>query len=249
MLDAFIRKGARRILLTRTTEHQKDKNEDAITSMVFSPIQFMSPEDAFTCFKAVLPNLPRHVTGQPVSSVHVEFWPSVMVEDARVEPDLRAEIRFADYSSLVLIGEMKWGSVITREQIHKERETVNGGDAYVFAIIKTRGTCTADGLGCNELRTWTDVHRSICDLSGSQPSSSVRRWATLVSEFLEIAEQLVFNGFREINIHELPKSDQSTIFFGQNNVNGHLNRQFKLPGPEAALEEKDWIFYNRRART
>jgi hypothetical protein len=88
MLDAFIRKGARRILLTRTAEHQKDKNEDAITSMVFSPIQFMSAEDAFTCFKAVLPNLPRRVTGRSVSSVHVEFWPSVMVEGARVEPDL-----------------------------------------------------------------------------------------------------------------------------------------------------------------
>jgi hypothetical protein len=209
----------------------------------------MSAEDAFTCFKAVLPNLSRRVTGRPVSSVHVEFWPSVMVEGARVEPDLRAEIRFADYSSLVLIDEMKWDSAITHEQTQKERKTVNGNDAYVFAVIKTRGTCTAEGLGCTELRTWTDVHRSVWELSSSQPSSSVRRWATLVSEFLQIAEQLVFSGFREMGIDELPKSDQSTIFFMLNHVNGHLNRQFKFPAPQAALQEKDWIFYNGRART
>jgi hypothetical protein len=144
---------------------------------------------------------------------------------------------------------MKWDSAITHEQTQKERQTVNGNDAYVFAIIKTRGTCTAEGLGCNELRTWTDVHRSVCELSSSQPSSSVRRWATLVSEFLQIAEQLVFSGFREMNIDELPKFDQSTIFFMENHVNGHLNRQFKFPVPQAALQEKDWIFYNGRART
>lgn len=181
--------------------------------------------------------------------MRVELWPSVAIESTRVEPDLRAEIKFVDRSSLVLIGEMKWEAAITDEQMQKERETVEGTDAYVFAIVKTRGTSSAENLGCNELRTWTDVHRSVCELSSSQPSPSVRNWATLVSEFLQLAEQLVFSGFGEIPIQGLPKVGQKAIFFVRNNVNGHLNRRFEFPAPESGLQTKDCVFYDRRSPT
>jgi hypothetical protein len=243
MLDAFVTKGVRRILLTRTAEHDYNKNEDAITSMVFSPLRFMSAEDAFACLKAILPNLPTRMAGRLVSSMNVELWPSVPVGDTRVEPDLRVEVRFADHSSLSLIGEMKWDSAITTEQIRRERETVNGKEAYLFAIVKDRGVSTAEGLGCDELRTWTDVHRNVRELSSNH--LPVRNWAMLVSQFLQIAEQLVFGGFGEINIQELPNLDQSAIFFVRQNVNGHLKRHFEFPAPEAMLQNQKWVFYNK----
>jgi hypothetical protein len=247
MLDAFVKKHVRRILLTRAAEHQNNKNEDAITSMVFTPIRFMAAEDAFMCLKAILPQLPARLAGRSATSVKIELWPSIAVGDVRVEPDLRAEVQFMDGSPLVMIGEMKWESVITKEQILRETEAVKGKDAYIFAIVKSRRSSTAVELGCDELRTWTDVHRSVLELSSSH--LPVRNWATLVSQFLQIAEQLVFSGFGDINLAELPSLDQSVMFFSRQGSNGHFNRHFEFPAPDGIPEKRKWVFYDRRDQT
>jgi hypothetical protein len=50
MLDAFIRKGVRRIL----ARNGRNMDEDAITSMVFTPLRFMEPEVALNCLRLIL---------------------------------------------------------------------------------------------------------------------------------------------------------------------------------------------------
>jgi hypothetical protein len=72
MLDAFIKKGVRRVLEKGNDEHHNDKTEDAITSMVFTPLQFMSPDQALACFSAFLPDLKDMLSGDVVLSQGAE---------------------------------------------------------------------------------------------------------------------------------------------------------------------------------
>ena len=232
-------------MLTRTAEHQNNKNEDAITSMIFTPLRFMSTHDVFACLIGILPGLSARVAARSISSVRVELWPSIAVGNTRIEPDLRAVLQFADGGSLVLLGEMKWESSIAAEQLRREKTCVDANSGYIFAIVKSRGAATAQGLGCNELRTWKEIHRSVRELSASHlPTSSVEDWAILVAGFLQIAEQLVFGGFDDIATSDLPSADQREAFFSRT----HLNKHFEFTPSEIALDE-GFAFYNRRIRS
>jgi hypothetical protein len=172
-------------------------NLNAITSMVFTPLKFMSAGEAFACLTAILPNLKKIAGKRSIQSLKIDLWPSGWQATSissdrktRVEPDLTAELQFTCDPPIFLVGEMKWGSPFTAGQIGRERESV-GENGYVFAVVKNRGTLTREGLGCDELRTWKEVHRSALDagkyFAAGSPSQS---WGTLIAEFLELAEQL-----------------------------------------------------------
>jgi hypothetical protein len=136
-----------------------------------------------------------------------------------VEPDLKVQLTFKTGLPLVLVGEMKWESPITAAQIRRERESVEGEGVegkrvYIFAIVKNRGTRTAECLKCNKLYSWKEVHEKIQPDRFKEESPS-RRWATLVSDFLKLAEQLIFSGFNleDLNLEGLPALDEEVIFF------------------------------------
>jgi hypothetical protein len=219
MLDAFVQKGIRSILLTRGAERKLNQNEDAITSMVFSPISFMSPDQAFKCLNAILPCLRTKIGERHVKSIDVSFWPlggraySIKLDKMTpVVPDLKVTLSFESDPPLVLVGEMKWDAPITNEQIKRERESVNGEDAYIFAIVKNKGKHTADKLKCDALYSWKDVHSNI-DPGRFEAGSPSRRWACLVTKFLHLAEQLIFSGFDIPNVACIPQVDKEVIFF------------------------------------
>jgi hypothetical protein len=248
MLDAFVRKNVRTILLTRTAERQNKQDEDAITSMVFTPVQFMPAEEAFACFAAVLPDLRTRVGQRRLASVHIEFWPSGgravsnnSDKMTRVEPDLKAQLSFEEGRSLVLVGEMKWESPILTAQIRRERESVKGEDAYVFAIVKNKGTLTKKTLECDVLYSWKDVHRNIERIRFKKGSPS-RQWAMLVTDFLKLAEQLIFTGFNDVNFEGLSPPHGNAIFFFRQRP----FRAFKFAFSGVPATDVAHVFYQRR---
>ena len=83
-------------------EHTSDKNEDAITSMVFTPLRFMAPGEALKCLRAVVPSIAEVALarGSPIDQ-NVTLWPPGLKArgwggpgQTRVEPDLVAEFTF-----------------------------------------------------------------------------------------------------------------------------------------------------------
>jgi hypothetical protein len=76
LLHAFNQKNVRRTLLRTETEHSIEKTEDAVTSMVFSPLAFMEPEAALTCLTALIgPEGTGNLLGRMPTEHDVEFWP------------------------------------------------------------------------------------------------------------------------------------------------------------------------------
>jgi len=118
MLDAFNKKHVRRILARSGTEHSNEMNEDAITSMVFTPLRFMERNKALSCFKVILgSHLSDRLQSRVVASFSLELWPrgiriasNIVAKETRCEPDLVAHIHFDEGPPLVLVGEMKWDS-------------------------------------------------------------------------------------------------------------------------------------------
>ena len=76
MLDAFITKNVPPSSWNEQGAHRGDKNEDAITSMVFTPLHFMAPGEALKCLRAVVPSIAEVALarGSPIDQ-NVTLWP------------------------------------------------------------------------------------------------------------------------------------------------------------------------------
>src|SRR5258708_8944268 len=147
MLDAFIWKGVRRIW----TGNGRKMDEDAITSMVFTPLRFMEPEEALNCLRLILTRQLADLTrSRRVSAFSLEFWPkglrsiSATGAKTRCEPDLVATAEFNEGPPVIIVGEMKWDSYRSKAeleaQIVRERnaikETNPKADILMFAFFK-----------------------------------------------------------------------------------------------------------------
>lgn len=225
MLDAFLKKGATQILAS--SEHTNNKNEDAITSMVFTPLRFMNAKNALQCLQLILANaLTGHIGSRTLKSVSLELWPrglrsrSISAgKHTRCEPDLLAKIQFNAGPGLVVVGEMKWDSYPSASQlateIAREKAAVsdisNDVDILAFALVKYVGK-GFEKLKC-ELMSWTDVHRKLDDfLRSGPPNSACRAWALNISEFLTRAELTIFTGIKR-DYGPLPKLESGRNLF------------------------------------
>ena len=255
MLDAFIKKGVRRILEKRSDEHRNKKTEDAITSMVFTPLQFMISDQALACFKAFLPELTKFVGSRTLLSHEIHLWPRYGERTQWCEPDLVAKFDFDIFKPLVLVGEMKWDSQITAAQIEKERyaaaQKYPDARVIVFAVTKNplKGKHATE-LGCTITpMTWTDVHRQLTrfvERGGSNGATLL--WASLVSKFLNEAEQCIFTGFElksddnlEFNFDSLPPANRASVFFEKSRCfSGFQGDYGRLPPLDASV-----LFFRR----
>ncbi len=130
MLHAFNQKNVRRVLATSGDEHTNDKNEDAITSMVFTPLAFMSPESALEVMKEIIgEQMVAAVADRRPISHEPSLWPSGLRSRAwdgdrltSCEPDLVVRFEFDAGAPMLLIGEMKWDWRVTPG--HLEQETM-----------------------------------------------------------------------------------------------------------------------------
>ena len=66
-------------------EHTSDKNEDAITSMVFTPLRFMAPGEALKCLRAVVPSIAEVALarGSPIDQNVTLCPPGLKARDER----------------------------------------------------------------------------------------------------------------------------------------------------------------------
>ncbi|TDT92509.1 hypothetical protein DFO45_3266 [Azorhizobium sp. AG788] len=203
MLHAFNQKGVRRVLVPKSVEHLNDKNEDAVTSMVFSPLAFMTAADALAVIvkvlgtKVTVPVGKRDVVGHKV-----ELWPQMLKsgpEMKRCEPDVVLTFTFDEGPELVIIGEMKWDWAISREALVEE--TTRQGKIFkrsakreVLQFVITKSHVKGLIPAFAQL-TWNDVSGSANSLSGARTSYAVSSWGKLVHDFLRRAGQLDFHGF------------------------------------------------------
>jgi hypothetical protein len=214
MLDAFIRKGVRRIL----ARNGRNMDEDAITSMVFTPLRFMEPEQALNCLRLILTKQLADLTrSRRVSAFSLELWPkglhsiSATGADTRCEPDLVATIQFNEGSPLIIVGEMKWDSYPSKTeleaQIVRERNTIKAANPnaaiLMFAFVKFKKQYMGG-----------ERHQALNRYLSTTPAQEFvrRRWASDISEFLVRAEQTIFTGIKE-DCGPLPEADLGPVFY------------------------------------
>lgn len=211
MLHAFNQKHARRILLARADEHDIGKAEDAATSMVFSPLAFMTAEQALKCLLAVLDRAAlAEVNGREPIGHRLELWPQGLVARSkddmarlsRCEPDLVATFDFAEGPSVAFIGEMKWDWFMTQEalstELGREREAVRRSNAaarQVVFVVSKRRYQPISGVA---MLTWPDFAGRLALLERRDPASPSSIWAGLVRTFLAVADQHTFTGLPSI---------------------------------------------------
>ncbi len=216
MLHAFNQKNVRRVLTTRTREHKIEKNEDAITSMVFSPLAFMTASAALEILTAVIGEpLAKVVEDRKILGHDVQLWPMLGTATIRCEPDLLVRFDFDRSRPVYVIGEMKWDWRVSEshlaDQTRRQREALLGDHAdaipVTFVVTKYR---IARPLKNAVQMTWVKVHSQANLLAQSVPKSFAGRWGKEVSAFLHTAEQMSFQGF---HIDDFPLSQTQRHLF------------------------------------
>jgi hypothetical protein len=212
VLDAFIKKGVRKIVLSQPDEHAHAHNEDAITSLVFSPIRYMETNDAMRTFKIFLLEEEFGVlyAARRVVSVSLDLWPRSFRATSsnggaitRAEPDLLLKLSFSDGTNAAVVGEMKWEWELPlseiQSQINREVSAVQaalpGFEVFSFGIVTSWRN---DFAHLNsKIITWTEFHRRLQAATvTNKPDDPVAHWASDVCKFLTKANLTVFNGFR-----------------------------------------------------
>jgi hypothetical protein len=207
-------------------------DEDAITSMVFTPLRFMEPEEALNCLTLILTRQLADLTrSRRVSAFSLEFWPkglrSISATGAkkRCEPDLVARLEFSEGPPVIIVGEMKWDSYPSKAdleaQIVRERNAIKEdnpkAEILMFALVKSKKKYM-EGEGFNraacQVFEWTEFHQLLNRYlsTSSAHDSARRRWASDISEFLVRAEQTIFTGIKE-QYGPLPAAEVSPVFY------------------------------------
>jgi hypothetical protein len=197
--------------------------EDVVTSTVFGPIEFMSPEDArraidLICEALALP-LPMSVG--PLRPV---FWPRMPpIDDAlRVrysEPDLV----FADDVGLVMVIEIKWGAPLSKNELAAQWSALSHVDRgrathvllvqepgpYSQAVEMDRDLVDVRGTGPWNLavRTWRSLAAMRVLAHTLDTSEAVQRWASAVALFLIREHSSAVLGWSEVGLIQMNQMD------------------------------------------
>lgn len=210
MLHAFNQKNVRRLLMRSQDEHTNEKSEDAVTSMVFSPLAFMTPVAALQVLTSVVGEPHTRVIGGRVPVRHTfELWPQGLLARSasadgmtRCEPDLVSTFEFEEGPDVTFIGEMKWDWKMAKadlaQELRRESEALSKrqtGYQIPFVISKYRTVREIEGA---PIVTWMDVAHRLVSLSRRVQDGPVAAWSTLVRVFLEKADLVPFSGFVDL---------------------------------------------------
>lgn len=208
MLHAFNQKNVRRVLTHPRRDHAIAKNEDGVTSMVFSPLVFMPPASSIAVLQEIVGReLVIAVAGREPIACDLTFWPSDLravgrdgVGATRCEPDFIATLDFQSGASIIVVGEIKWDWAVPTDQLQQQLDRQLEAVAHqypgviVIMLTITKQLPTPPLTGTTQ-RSWIDVHRAAATLAQGAPGAPEGHWGTLVAEFLRRAEQMSFQGF------------------------------------------------------
>src|SRR5436305_1180900 len=119
MLDAYLRKAARLPTDAQDTEGRRVV-EDVITSCLFTPLKFMSPDNVVEVLSWFVGLRHRGM----IDRCEVEFWPRFASANEStnlfsVEPDIIVNYMSEGCRYRVII-EIKWDAVLTRQQLENQ---------------------------------------------------------------------------------------------------------------------------------
>lgn len=197
--------------------------EDVVTSTVFGPIEFMSPEDARRSIDLICEALVLRLP-TPVGSLRAVFWPRMPLTDDALrarysEPDLV----FADEAGPVMVIEVKWGAPLGVNELAAQWSALSSVERrraahvllvqepgpYRRAVEMERELIDARGLGPWNLvvRNWRSL-AAIRVLSRTPDTAdAVQRWATAVGSFLMREHSSVVRGWSEARLTKVEELD------------------------------------------
>lgn len=182
--------------------------EDAITSTIFGPLQFLPVEDAWKVTKVIARRMavPEALLPSQVDDVDIRFWPNkeTKYRTRGVEPDFVVEATLGGNLVLRLIVEVKWGASLGVDQLAAEWDAFSAPDqARTHHLLLVHDPHRHERLVEKELkqweadhgtqdrwrdrlevRSWRDLSYAFQDLLASAISPGVRRWGELVIEVL-----------------------------------------------------------------
>jgi hypothetical protein len=223
MLHAFARRKSRAYTLytgDREVPGQRVSAEDEITSLVFGPLDFLSPSDNWTLWKSIL-QAPAadHRTGPmprtffsdfSPSACTAEFWPR---QDS-IEPDLLVRFRDDAGKTRALLVELKWNAgqsgpdQLKNQWLHYQAGQ-HADSLHVFIAKRmdlppdTRPWDCRDGdagLAANRLRAvrWHEFkHEAVKLAAAADTPLPLKRWAQLAAGFLGQVGIRPFVGFEQ----------------------------------------------------
>lgn len=205
MLHAFNQKGVRRIFDRSEDEHGVEKTEDAVTSMVFTPLAFMPAKEALQCLQLVIGAPSRNVVGDRVPSSHsVELWPRGLQATSSegsltgCEPDLVASFSF-DEEVVIFVGEFKWEWRPSHEalatQLKRQRAAIKRSTHSPICQFALGKYASAPRVAGVPFIRWIDVVARLRSFLKDSHPSVASTWAQLVATFLEKADVTTFGGF------------------------------------------------------
>ena len=208
MLHAFNQKNARRIFLARHDEHDNQKAEDAATSMVFSPLAFMTASEALACIVGVLDGATLDAIGGREPLRHrLDLWPQGLTaasrEDetrsTRCEPDVVITFHFSVGPPVVFVGEMKWDWPMSQDELivelQRESEAVRRSDPKAHQVLFVVSKKRYRPISGTAMLTWREFAGRLVLLERRRPDGPSGIWAGLVRTFLAVANQHTFTGF------------------------------------------------------
>lgn len=199
----------------RTEDEKNIREEDEITSTILGPLDFLSREDSYKFWKAViglnhrdvsLPTLPS----EPPIIGKVSFWPKNVVE-----PDAFFQYEWADDKRLNFLIELKWNAPLTGEdQLARQWDeflTKSQRSDTIHVFIAPDITAGINAI--NNKSVSPEHSKRIVPLSWSQicevferfennpgelGNRELGKWSQLCRRFLSRTGVSVFKGFSNI---------------------------------------------------
>lgn len=195
----------RRYLGHRGPEDGRVMEEDEITSLIMTPLTFMSHEAVGEFWRKLLPEECTNEAHVRCEGSKMTFWPSRSANGRRIEPDLLIKLDWMDGQQTVLLVEFKWRAGLSgQEQLHRQwkefltcEERKNAFHLFIApevsagVIARTSNDVWGERL---VLCSWHKVAKVMYELSRSA-SGALRDWAHQVQIVLSMLKMVPFSGF------------------------------------------------------
>lgn len=187
-----------------------------MTSTVFGPLEFMSPDD---CQRSI--ELVREALGLPLQSsagqLRAVFWPRLFLEDEKLrsrysEPDLV----FADDEGPMIVVEIKWGAPLSDRELAAQWAALKPSDRrravhvllvqepgpYRRSVELDRAFIDARGIGPWTLlvRSWRSLAAVAVLSRRTDASDAVKRWASAVAALLLREHRTAIRGWDDVGL-------------------------------------------------
>lgn len=214
MLHATARNGKstlyKRYLRERDGEERKVCQEDEITSIIFGPLDFLSPTDGHRFWQRVLKAAghAEFLPATPPLKMSMDMW--ARRKYVAIEPDIVITMDWAVDVQRILLIELKWEAKLSDNQLQKQWQKYLKNDAqcdqalHLF-IAKT----ISEGVQARTskdvwqkgdslvLLPWLKIRTALGDFS--KEASALGRWAKLADHFLERVGIAKFSGFDQLS--------------------------------------------------